>query len=335
MFRRVIQPLSVRCALLCLLLASTHAYPAFHLVHINEVYSNADRSVQFIELEAFAGGQIFFSGQTITASGSVTNSFTFDHNLANGAAGAKILIATAGYAALSGVPVADFIVPNGFISAGNVTINFVGVDTLTIPMLPTDGTLSVDRNLATAVNSPTNNTGVTGRVMLPPPAPTLSAVFTRKIHGAQGAFDLAVNTAAGNVTVEPRMIGNGHTMVFKFSAAITSIGTATVTPTGVARAVLSGSEVIVTLQNVPDNQRATVSLAGVNGAVNVSATVGFLVGDVNSSRAVNASDIVSARARVGQTTNAQNFLFDINVSGSIDASDVSATKARAGVLLPL
>src|SRR4051812_12255156 len=54
------------------------AQATFHLWYINEIYSNADGTVQFIELKAAASGQQFIRGHTIrSSSGSTTNTYTF------------------------------------------------------------------------------------------------------------------------------------------------------------------------------------------------------------------------------------------------------------------
>lgn len=164
------------------------------------------------------------------------------------------------------------------------------------------------------------------------------AVLARKIHGGTGTFDLPVDTVppiTGAVSVEPRVIGSGHTIVFQFNRQIATTGSVAVAPVGTVSAVTVGTDVIVTLTDVPDNQRATVSLTGVNGsAVNVAASLGFLVGDVNNTRSVNSSDISSVKARSGQATTSQNFRFDVNASGAINSSDISAVKARSGLVLP-
>ena len=65
-----------------------------------------------------------------------------------------------------------------------------------------------------------------------------------------------------------------------------------------------------------------------------TAAVGFLVGDVNASRSVNATDISGVKARSGQITDSGNFRFDLNASGGINATDISAAKARAGLVMP-
>jgi len=168
-----------------------------------------------------------------------------------------------------------------------------------------------------------------------------TGAVSRKIHGGAGTFDLVLDTSqaiTGAVTVESRIIGAGHTIVFQFDEPITAAGSVTSVdvagaPIGNASAVASGSDVIVTLLNISDNRRATISLVGVNGSFNTSVSMGFLVGDVNNSSTVNATDISGIKARSGQTANATNFKFDINVSGGINASDISSVKSRSGLIL--
>ena len=164
-----------------------------------------------------------------------------------------------------------------------------------------------------------------------------TAVQSRKTHGGAGDFDIAIDTTliAPNITVEPRTIGTGHTLVFLFNGPVSAAGTVSVTPVGNATAAISGNDVVVTLTNVPDNQRVTVTLINVNGSVNPPpAAIGFMVGDVNNTRSVNSSDISGVKARSGQTTTALNFRFDVNATGAINSSDISAVKARSGLTLP-
>jgi Dockerin type I domain len=171
---------------------------------------------------------------------------------------------------------------------------------------------------------------------------SLISVFSRKVHGAAGTFDMPIDLAqviSGAVTVEPRAIGAGHAIVFQFNNTITAAGTATALdsssqPIGSAVAAASGNEVVVTLTGVPDNRRLTLGLTGVNGSTNASAAMGFLVGDVNNSRSVNATDIAGIKARSGQATAAASYRFDLNASGGINATDIAAVKARSGLVLP-
>ncbi|MBL0121935.1 MAG: D-alanyl-D-alanine carboxypeptidase family protein [Betaproteobacteria bacterium] len=102
--------------------------------------------------------------------------------------------------------------------------------------------------------------------------------------------------------MEPRSIGAGHTVVFQFDGAITTPGVVTaVDSTGApvslnVPALLPGNEILVTLPNVADNRRVTISLAGINGVSNAHASMGFLLGDVNNSRAVDATDLAAVKA---------------------------------------
>lgn len=172
---------------------------------------------------------------------------------------------------------------------------------------------------------------------------TLTAVHSRKIHGAD-TFDLPIDVTqsiGGLVTVEPRAIGTGHKIVFQFDAPVALPGTATATdengaPIGTVSAVAAGNEVVVTLTGVPDNSRVKVSLSNVNSAgVNVLASLGFLVGDVDDSRTVTATDLQQMKARSGRSAISTNFMFDVNTTGAITASDILAVKSRAGQVLPV
>ena len=175
-------------------------------------------------------------------------------------------------------------------------------------------------------------------------APTLIGVVSRKTHGATGAFDVVIDTApviTGLVSVEPRTIGNGHTIMFQFNNTINASGTiAVVDGSGAslgASAFAPGNDatVTVTIPSLADNKRITLTLTGVNGTVNPNpVSMGFLVGDVNNTRSVNSSDISAVKARSGQTTTGANFKFDVNASGAINSSDISAVKARSGLTLP-
>jgi hypothetical protein len=196
---------------------------------------------------------------------------------------------------------------------------------------------SVTATSAFGTSQPSADANVT------PSATAPLALFAVKSTKKHGLVDYSLNVElspipVNAVTVEPRALGTGHTLVFQFNNIISTIDT-TSASTGSVAALASGSDVIVKITGVPDNQRVQVSFAGVtctNGSTIAStgATVGFLVGDVNSTGAVTAADISAVKAHVGQSTSLSNFKFDLNASGIIDASDLSAVKARAGLLLP-
>ncbi len=172
----------------------------------------------------------------------------------------------------------------------------------------------------------------------------LVAAKSRKIHGAAGTFDIAIDIAkpiTGAVTVEPRAIGTGHTIVFQFDSAISAAGTASaadangVLMASVSQIVASGNDVSVTLASVPDNRRLTLSLMGVNGSLSVSVAIGFLIGDVDGNRLVDSTDVTMVQATSGQATNASNYKFDVNASGGINISDITAVRARVGFSIPI
>jgi hypothetical protein len=198
--------------------------------------------------------------------------------------------------------------------------------------------------LVTATNA-AGTSAPSATVSVTPTAPTpiaLVAVQSRKVHGATGTYDIPIDSTiaiGGLVSVEPRAIGTGHVIVFQFNVPITVAGTVAVVdalaaPVGTPSALASGNEVLVTVTGVPDNKRVTVTLTGVNGTLTTSASMGFLVGDVNNSRSVTATDILQVKGRSGQVTDATNFKFDLNASGSITASDILAVKGRSGLVLP-
>jgi len=166
-----------RAAAVVLGLFAAPLQAAFHLWQINELYSNSDGTVQFVELTALAGGQQFLAGHTLTSSsGATTNTFTFPSNLPGDTAGKRMLIATAGFAAL-GVVTPDYTVPNNFFFRNGGTVNFAGADVWNHPALPTDNR-SLDRSGSAIANSPTNFAGNTGNVQAPV-APNFQGLWYR------------------------------------------------------------------------------------------------------------------------------------------------------------
>ncbi|MBL8515078.1 MAG: fibronectin type III domain-containing protein, partial [Betaproteobacteria bacterium] len=171
----------------------------------------------------------------------------------------------------------------------------------------------------------------------------LAKVESKKAHGALGDLFLPIDTAigaiTGNVTVEPRTIGSGHHIVFTFDGTVGTAGTVSVVNgssmnVGSPTVAISGSTLTVTLTAIPDNSRVAITLSGVNGASSAFAAIGFLIGDVNSDRKTNATDVSAMKTRTGATVNSSNFVYDANLSGIISAADVAAAKVRSGTVLP-
>jgi serralysin len=174
------QKLLLMCVATGLSLATASlAQAAFHLFQISEVYSNASGSVQFIELFTDQSSQEFVNFTSISSS---TNTYNFPTQLPADSANHHFLIATPGYAALSGVPAPDYVLPtNNFFSTSADTISFNGATFPTFSFssgqLPTDGVNALARAYlgafttppapSSAVNSPTNFAGQTGTVPEP------------------------------------------------------------------------------------------------------------------------------------------------------------------------
>ena len=59
-----------------------------------------------------------------------------------------------------------------------------------------------------------------------------------------------------------------------------------------------------------------------------------LLGDVNGSKSVNASDISQIKAATGNAVGAGNFRADVSLNGMINGSDLSMTKAASGTGIP-
>jgi hypothetical protein len=190
----------------------------------------------------------------------------------------------------------------------------------------------------------TNTSNLTGSASananVTPIAPVLLSVTSTKTHGNAGPFALPIATVAdinANVTVEPRNIDGGHSIVFRFDIPVTSPGDVslvlTLPASGATASATVGTntnEIIVNLTGVSDKQRIAITLSNIDGVPSAGATtfIGFIAGDVNNSRSVTPGDVSSVKARAGQTTNSRNFWFDLNASGGINAADVSAVKAR-------
>ena len=248
------------------------------------------------------------------------------------------------------VALASMAVSTATVAAGQISTNFAiprdVVNNGVADMSSTNFRLSSSVGDAVATGPITSvsfklSNGFRAVVNASPGVLNLLSLVSRKIHGAT-PFDLTIDKGqplTGNITVEPRAIGAGHTLVFHFDSPVSSVGAATaldslMNTAGTATATVLNGDVVATLTNVTDNKRLTLTLNGLNGSATAMASMGFLVGDVNNTRSVNSSDISGVKARSGQSTNTSNFMFDVNASGAINSSDISAVKARSGLVLP-
>lgn len=128
---------------------------AFQTWQIEQVYSNADGRVQFIVLNESAGfpNEHQLSGKTLTSTqGAVVKTFTFPADLPDTRTmNRRLLIGTQGLAALNLIA-PDYVIPDGFVGTGGVTLAYAGVDQVTLAALPTDGTHAASRTGASVAN---------------------------------------------------------------------------------------------------------------------------------------------------------------------------------------
>ena len=123
-------------------LIANAAWATFRTYQIQEIFSNADGSIQYVVLHEALGfsGQQFLVGHAFfaTPTMSMTQQFAFPNDLpSNNTAGTHVLIATQGFAAL-GIVKPDYVVPNGFIPLAGM-INYAMVDQVTYEDCPPTG----------------------------------------------------------------------------------------------------------------------------------------------------------------------------------------------------
>jgi serralysin len=169
---------AVLAAGLVALLVAAPARANFHLWIIDEVFSNAAGSIQFIELSTGASLQNALSGHFIrTQQGFATlQTFSLQNGLVGETSGQHFLMATPGFKSVAGID-PDYVIPVGFIQVGVAdTINWANVNAISLTGLPTDGVHSLDALGGVADNSPTNFAGEIGHVVPEPDAAALGLV---------------------------------------------------------------------------------------------------------------------------------------------------------------
>ena len=178
----------------------TPAHAAFHLFRFDQVYSNADGSVQYVVIRESTGtnGENFWAGLQVrtTSAAGVIKTFTAPTNLpSSSTASRSVLIATAGFAAL-GLATPDFTIPARFIPTEGGTLDYAsGTDHINLPALPSDGVTAVDRNGSPVAATPKNFANVTAAMTATPIAaiefynPVLDHYFISSLAGDIDALD--------------------------------------------------------------------------------------------------------------------------------------------------
>jgi Ca2+-binding RTX toxin-like protein len=169
---------------------------SFHVFHINELYSNADGTVQFIEFVGDGNGQDRWATETMTSTGAAD--YTFASDLPSSSTlGKSVLVATQGFADL-GLVTPDYIIPDGFLSVSGGTLTFIGMDSITFGALP-GGIQSINGSGVTGTNSPTNFDGDSGSI---PGNPIVGTATSNTLSGTSGR-DFMVGIG-GNDTLNGR-----------------------------------------------------------------------------------------------------------------------------------
>ncbi len=167
---------------------SQYALATFHLWKIDQIYSNADGSVQYVDFvlpPPVIDNEDALSGKTLTA-GLNSNSLTFGSNLPSvPVAGQHFLVATPGFAAVAGVT-PDYTFSGGpFFNTSGDTLTYAGgVDTFTFSAPPLDGIHALNKDNSVVINAPINFAGQQGFV----PEPASWVVLSIGMLGLAVAF---------------------------------------------------------------------------------------------------------------------------------------------------
>jgi hypothetical protein len=162
----------------------------------------------------------------------------------------------------------------------------------------------------------------------------LVSAASRLIQGMAGSFDIDM-PLTGLSGVECR---DAHTYeaVFTFDATVTSGEVSVVSGTGTAGTpTFSGKEMMVPLSGVANAQVVILKLENINGdgQPHGDVSLGFLIGDADSSRRVDNADIEALQAAYGHPLDGSNFRADFHPDGRINRKDRSELRAHLGISL--
>lgn len=183
---------SARCVLVnaLFLAAAETALAGSHTWDVNEVFSNADGTIQFVELREAQGtpNETGVPGHTMSSD---LKSFVISGPALTAPTSNKFyLLGTAAFAALPGAPTPDATIPVGtlpfFFATSGDTVDYQPWDSFTFGSVPTNGIDSLHRLSGQAVNSPTNYAGQSGQVDASagaPPVPALDGLGVGLVVG--------------------------------------------------------------------------------------------------------------------------------------------------------
>jgi hypothetical protein len=169
------------CLALVLALASSTTLALPGTFAIDQLYSNADGSVQFVVIRDDGAndcdsGENRWAGQTLVGGGPEPQRvYVFPHDLSTCRTSDKrMLIATEGFAAL-GLVTPDYVIPNGFVQMPQGWVIFANVGYISYAALPNDGIHAIDSRGHVIQNVATNFAGASASVV-PMAAPPVNVV---------------------------------------------------------------------------------------------------------------------------------------------------------------
>jgi hypothetical protein len=236
-------------AVIAALVAADPAFATFHLWQIEEIFSNADGTIQYVEFSTTFDNQHLMQNHVLRSlmGATVQHDFTFPSNLGSNLTGNHfMLVATPAFAATAGIT-PDYVLPPGkFIELNKTnTITLVGAATpsftYTPASLPTDGihsltliggiptpTVATPRNFANqtgtmepACSDSVDNDG-DGRTDFPADVGCFDANWTRENPQCQDGLDndldgkidfdggAALNGGVPLAPIDPQCSGKPH-----------------------------------------------------------------------------------------------------------------------------
>ncbi len=162
-----------------LLLASPGAFGDAHTWDINELFSSADGTIQFVELREAENdsNEQQVNGQLLRSLTFTTHTITLLTPMPGSTANKFLLGGTAAFAALPGAPPLNFTIPDGFLrrTASDIIRYGPPYDTVTYAAgaLPLDGVTAWRDGGTTGPNTPTNFAGTVGFVDASPQPPAV------------------------------------------------------------------------------------------------------------------------------------------------------------------
>ena len=170
---------SVRLGLLAAMVGlPLAAHAGHHQWTISELFTNADGTVQFVELKGTANGEGVLSPWSVATTGTTATSKNLAPDLPSATQNRYLLLGTAGYAALAalqGAPAPDRTLPDNFLEVLTAdTVIYAGLGGAATRAygaggIPTNGVDSLDyEHDPNPTNTPTNYAQTTGSINAAP-----------------------------------------------------------------------------------------------------------------------------------------------------------------------